>query len=180
MQEESKEKSRKFPFKKLIIAIVIIILAGGISFLAAWFLFPAYHMYGSSMYPAIHQDEYVVCVKTGSVRQGDIIAFEYNNKVLIRRVIAVSGDVVDIREDGSVYVNDSKLEEPYIRVFSVGNYTDVNFPCEVPDGCIFVLGDNRIEAVDSRNSSMGFIEKSRIIGKLFLRIWPLSAFGGIK
>ena len=180
MQEESKEKGRKFPFKKLIIAIVIIILAGGISFLAAWFLFPAYHMYGSSMAPALHQDEYVVFVKADSAGRGDIIAFEYNNKVLIRRVIAVAGDVVDVRDDGSVFVNDEQLDEPYIRVRSLGNYTDVKFPCEVPEGCYFVMGDNRVDAVDSRNTSIGFVESSQITGRFFLRIWPLSAFGGVK
>ena len=144
--------------------------------LCSAFLFSVLKVQGSSMEPTLRQGEILLAVKKSGFRSGDVIAFYYNNKILLKRVVAGAGDEVDIREDGTVTVNGAELGEPYLTDKSRG-ICDITFPYQVPDGRVFVLGDNRGESVDSRSSAIGCISEKSVVGKVVLRIWPFGRFG---
>jgi signal peptidase I len=132
----------------------------------------------SSMSPTLKDGEVVIAVRWLGVNPGDIIAFHYNNKILVKRVIAQAGDRVFIDENGQVYVNNELLDEPYLngQGKSLGE-CDIEMPYQVPDGCVFVMGDQREVSADSRQKEIGAVKTELIIGKVFLRIWPLSDIG---
>ena len=109
---------------------------------------------------------------------GDIVAFYYNNKILVKRVIAKPGDWVDIAEDGTVYVNSKEISEPYIRVKAFGE-TNITLPYQVPESKLFVMGDNRDVSVDSRNTAVGCVAEEQIVGKIVYRVWPLKDIGPV-
>jgi len=132
---------------------------------------------GTSMNPLLQPDEIVIVVRTNNPAKNDVIAFYHNSKIYIKRVIAEGGDMVNIREDGTVSVNGKMLDEPYVTELSLGNSCDIEFPFQVPSGTVFVLGDNRPSALDSRSSRIGTIGKDEIIGRVTYRIWPLSKLG---
>ncbi|MCL2772549.1 MAG: signal peptidase I [Oscillospiraceae bacterium] len=127
----------------------------------------------SSMSPTMKDGDALIALRWVGVKPGDVIAFYYNNQIMLKRVIAKAGDWVNIDQDGTVYVNDKALDEPYITQKSLGN-CDIDLPYQVPDGSVFVMGDNRASSADSRLQQMGPINTSQIVGKVFLRIWPLS------
>ena len=135
---------------------------------------PALRVTGVSMTPTLHNDELVVCRRIGGFEKGDIIAFYHNNKILLKRVIGVAGDVIDIKNDGSVYVNGEKLDEPYVDSLSYGT-CDIELPYQVPDNRYFVMGDHRSESIDSRTKEIGCIVEEMIIGKVIWCIWPLGS-----
>jgi signal peptidase I len=152
-----------------------LIVVAALAILVASLWLPVLQIYGNSMTPTLNSGEIVVSLKSNQIEQGDIIAFYYNNKVLIKRVIAKSGDWVDIAKDGTVSVNGEVLEEPYVYEKSYGE-CDLTFPYQVPEDRVFVLGDHRSVSVDSRSSSMGCVAEEQIVGKLVFRIWPLKRF----
>ena len=117
-----------------------------------------------------------VSKKTKSFKQGDLIAINYNNKLLVRRVIALSGDVVNIDTDGYVFVNEKKLEENYIKNKKDNPLRDEVFPYTVPSEKVFVLGDNRAQAIDSRMRDLGCIDQDKIIGKVVMKVYPITRF----
>jgi signal peptidase I len=156
--------------------ILIVVAAGAI--LCSTFLLSVLKVQGSSMEPTLRQGEVLLAVRKSRFHSGDVIAFYYNNKILLKRVAAESGDEVDIGKDGTVTVNGETLDEPYLLSKSLGN-CDISLPEQVPDGRVFVLGDNRGESVDSRSSVIGCISEKAVVGKVVLRIWPLSELGAI-
>ena len=127
----------------------------------------------TSMTPTLQEGEVVVALRWLGVKPGDIVAFHYNNKILLKRVIAKEGDVVDIDEDGAVYVNSELVDEPYITEKSLGE-CDITLPYQVPVGTIFVMGDHRATSSDSRLNEIGPVSTELIVGKVFLRLWPLN------
>lgn len=128
------------------------------------------------MSPTLEHDEIVVLMKTKEFQQGDLIGFYYQGKILLKRIIALPEDEVVIDGDGNVYVNQELLEEPYVTEKSLGD-CDLEFPYKVPGTGYFVMGDRRSNSVDSRNSVIGAVTRDDIIGKVYLRVWPLSRIG---
>lgn len=159
--------------------VYTLITVAAIAVLVATLWLPVLQIYGASMTPTLQDGEIVFSVKTTDMKQGDIVAFYYNNKILVKRVIAAPGEWVDINpESGEVFINDIPLEEPYLQEKSFGD-ADIEFPYQVPDGKIFVMGDHRSTSVDSRHTAVGCVAQEQIVGKIIFRVWPLKAFGGV-
>lgn len=159
--------------KSTLSALITIVAAAVI---VSTMLIPVLRVTGASMTPTLRNDEYVLCSKVSSLKQGDIIAFYYNNRILLKRVIGVAGDIIDIDEDGTVTLNGEVLDEPYISEKALGE-CDIDMPYQVPENRLFVMGDHRSVSVDSRSTSVGCIAEENIVGKVMLRIWPLKAAG---
>lgn len=157
--------------------VYTLVYVAAIAVLVATLWLPVLQIYGSSMTPTLQDGEVVFSVRTEQMHPGDIVAFYYNNKILVKRVIAGAGDWVDILEDGTVLVNDVVLEEPYLVEKSYGD-ADIALPYQVPDGRIFVMGDQRETSVDSRHEAVGCVAQEQIVGKIIFRIWPLERLGG--
>lgn len=159
--------------------VYALIIVAAIAILIAVLVFPVLRIHGSSMTPNLYDGNIVVCLKNSKYEVGDSIAFYYNNKILVKRVIARSGEWVDIDENGYVYVNGEKLEEPYVQDHALGE-CDIELPYQVPDGRVFVMGDHRSVSVDSRSTSVGCVSDEQIVGRLLFRVWPLKSIGLIK
>jgi len=155
-----------------------LIVVAAIAILVAMLFLPVLRIYGQSMNNTLVSGELVVSLKGASFETGDVVAFYYNNNILVKRVIANAGDWVDIDLDGNVYVNQQLIDEPYIKEKAYGE-PNIDFPYQVPEDRIFVLGDNRAVSVDSRSSSIGCVSSEQIVGKIVFRIWPLSRIGPI-
>lgn len=153
--------------------IFMLVVVAAIAVLVATTWLPVLQIYGSSMTPTLNEGEVVVSVKGSSFKQGDLIAFYYGNKILVKRCIATPGQWVDIDEDGNVYVDGNRLNEPYVKEKAFGD-CDIKLPYQVPEDRYFCMGDHRETSVDSRNSSVGCIAEEQIIGRIFFRIWPLN------
>jgi signal peptidase I len=158
--------------------IFTMIIAASVSVLIAVYVIPVIRIYGESMSPTIVNGDVVVTLANPSLKRGDIIAFYHNNKVLAKRVIAFSGEWVDIDEDGIVYIDSVPLDEPYIDKTALGDCT-IDLPYQVPEGSLFVMGDNRSISLDSRDAAIGCISEEEMVGKLILRIWPFTRIGKI-
>ena len=156
----------------------ILIVVAAIAILVAMLFLPVLRIYGESMNATLHSGELVVSVKGAKFETGDVIAFYYNNNVLVKRVIATSGQWVDMDLDGNVYVNSQKIEEPYVDSKSFGE-PDIDFPYQVPDDRVFVLGDNRSVSIDSRHLAVGCVTSEQIVGKIVFRVWPLTKLGPV-
>ena len=153
--------------------IFMLVVVAAIAVLVATTWLPVLQIYGSSMTPTLNEGEVVVSVKGSSFEQGDLIAFYYGNKILVKRCIATPGQWVDIDEDGNVYVDGKRLKESYVKEKAFGD-CDIKLPYQVPEDRYFCMGDHRETSVDSRNSSVGCISEEQIIGRIFFRIWPLN------
>ena len=131
------------------------------------------------MHGTLDSGDIVVSVKGSDFEIGDVIAFYYNNNILVKRVIANPGDWVDIDKDGNVYVNNNLIDEPYLSEKAYGE-TNIELPYQVPEAKVFVMGDNRSVSIDSRNTSIGCIAEEQIVGKIVFRVWPLAQIGAVR
>ena len=156
----------------------ILIVVAALSILVAMLFLPVLRIYGQSMNATLSSGELVVSIKGAHFQTGDIVAFYYNNNILVKRVIANSGDWVDIDLDGNVYVNHQLVDEPYLTEKAFGE-PDIDFPYQVPEERVFVLGDNRSVSIDSRHNSIGCVTSEQIVGKIVFRIWPLNRIGPV-
>ena len=166
-------------FRSVIVSSIgAILCSAAVAVLIAVFFLPVLRIYGSSMTPTLESGDIVITVKSSNFKSGDIVAFYYGNKLLVKRYIAGPGEWVEIDGDGNVSVNGKTLIEPYISEKSEGE-TDIKYPYQVPEGKYFVLGDHRSVSVDSRVSAIGCVADEQIVGKVTFRVWPLDAFGKI-
>lgn len=156
-----------------------LVTAAAIAVLVATLMLPVLRIYGGSMTPTLEDGDVVASVRAGQFRRGDVVAFYYNNKILIKRVIALPGEWVDIDESGAVSVDGQTLDEPYVSERALGG-CDIALPYQVPEGRLFVMGDHRDVSVDSRSAAVGCVSEEQIVGRLVLRIWPLADFGTIQ
>lgn len=155
-----------------------LLVVAAIAVLVSMLFLPVLRVTGTSMTPTMQNDELIICSKRSNFKQGDIVAFYYNNRILLKRVIGVAGDYIDIKEDGTVYVNGNKLDEPYVNELAFGE-CDIELPYQVPDNRIFVMGDHRSVSVDSRSTTVGCIADEYVIGKVIFRIWPFESIGTV-
>lgn len=169
---------RKSYWKTLYNTVASLAVVAAIAVLISMLLLPVLRVTGTSMTPTLLNDELLICNKRSNFESGDIVAFYLNNKILLKRVIGTAGDVIDIAENGTVYVNGEKLDEPYVKELAFGE-CDIRLPYQVPDNRIFVMGDHRSVSIDSRSTSVGCIADEYIIGKVIFRIWPFDAFGSV-
>lgn len=175
--EELRRERYKRRYRSAVTSTVYtLITVAAAAVLVATLLLPVLRIYGTSMTPTLDNGQIVVSVKTGELEPGDVVAFYYNNKILIKRVICGSGDWVDIQQDGTVLVNGQVLDEPYLTEKALGT-CDIELPYQVPDGRVFVMGDHRETSVDSRSTSVGCVAQEQIVGRIFFRVWPLNEFG---
>ena len=159
--------------------IFTLVVVAATTILVAVLLMPILRIYGTSMNGTVNNGDLVVSIKRADFKTGDVIAFYYNNKILVKRVIAKSGDWVDIDEEGNVYVNQKLLNEPYLSSKALGE-TNIELPYQVPEDRIFVMGDNREVSVDSRNTAVGCVTGEQIVGKIIFRVWPFAGFGFVR
>lgn len=156
--------------------IYMLVTVAAVAVLVATLWLPVLQIYGNSMTPTMHNGDIVFSLKSHDFAQGDVVAFYYNNKILVKRVIAGPADWVDITDDGSIYVNGELLDEPYVEEKAYGD-TNIELPYQVPDGKIFVMGDHRSTSVDSRNTAVGCVAQEQVVGKIIFRVWPMEAIG---
>ena len=178
-QELKRERYRKTYSSTLRSTIFTLITVAAISVLIAVLLLPVLQIYGTSMSPTLTEGNIVISLKGNDFKTGDVVAFYYNNKILVKRVIAQAGEWVDIDQDGNVYVNNVAIDEPYLTEKAFGE-CDLELPYQVPESRIFVMGDHRSVSVDSRNTAIGCVAEEQIVGKIVFCIWPLSEFGPIR
>lgn len=177
IQSERKRIRRGTYYRQALRGTVsVLLVVAAVAVLITTLFLPILQISGDSMSPTLEHNEIVVLLKTKKFERGDLIGFYYQGKILLKRVIALPEDEVAIDADGNVYVNGELLEEPYVTEKGLGD-CDLEFPYKVPGTSYFVLGDRRSNSVDSRNSVVGAISRDDIIGKVFIRVWPLPEFG---
>jgi signal peptidase I len=170
-RERKRYRRQKAYNKALGGTIYVLTIVAAVAVLIATLVLPVLQIEGKSMEPTLVNGDIVLLTKTVNFGRGELCGFSWNNKLLIKRVIGIPGDWIEIDTDGTVYLNGERLDEPYAEQLAVGE-CDLEFPFQVPQEQYFVLGDMRESSIDSRNTLIGCVEKDQIVGKVFFRIWP--------
>lgn len=178
-EELAREEARCVFRKTLWNVLAALLVAAAITALIVTRLFLLIRINGNSMEPTMAEGEIIFIRQTKEVEPGDIIGFYYGGRILLKRVAGSEGDHIHIDGDGNVYVNGEMLEESYVVEKSLGK-CELEFPYEVPEGMLFVLGDNRSVSIDSRIRSIGCVERDQIVGKAVFRAWPADCMGMIQ
>ena len=175
LETELKHEKRKHSYNRALRStLYTLLVVAAVAVLIATMVMPILQITGTSMTPVVGQGEITMVVRGSNPQRGDIIAFYYNNKVLIKRVIGLPGEWVNIDGSGNVYINGELLDEPYITDRALGDCS-ITLPYQVPDGRY--LGDHRSTSRDSRSTLVGPVSEEQIMGRVTLRIWPLNRIG---
>lgn len=177
--ELSRETHKNTYIRVLRSTLNSLIVVAAIAVIVAMLVLPVLQIQGTSMTETLQDKDIVVSLRGSGYEPGDVIAFYYNNNVLIKRVIATSGQWVNITEDGTVYVDNVRLDEPYITDKALGD-CNIIMPYQVPEGKVFVMGDHRSTSLDSRNTALGCVSDDMVVGKLLIRVWPLNGVGFVR
>ena len=170
--ERKRYRRQKAYNKALRGTIYVLTMVAAVAALIATLVLPVLQIEGTSMEPTLSNGDIVLLTKTTRFQRGELCGFTWNNKLLIKRVIGLPGDLIEIDTDGTIYLNGEKLDEPYANQLAVGE-CDLEFPFQVPPEQYFVLGDMRESSIDSRNTIIGCVAKDQIVGKVIFRVWPL-------
>lgn len=180
VEQELKRERYKARYRGTLKSTVyVLIAAAAVAVLVATLWMPVLQIFGSSMSPTLQEGEIVISLKGTDYEPGDIVAFYYGNRLLVKRYIAGPGSWVDIDEEGNVTVDGVVLDEPYLTEKALGA-TDLEFPYQVPDEKYFLMGDNRATSVDSRHSAVGCVSEEQIVGEIVFRVWPFENFGRLE
>lgn len=175
LQGEIKREKYKLRYKRVLKSTVYaLIVVAAVAVLIATLVLPVVQIAGTSMEPTLTEGDIVVLAKTKDPDRGDLCAFSYSNKILIKRVIGIPGDYIEIDGEGNVFVNGEYLDEPYLTVKALGE-CDVEFPFQVPENQFFLMGDQRDASIDSRSTVIGCVTDDQIVGKILFRIWPFDS-----
>ena len=181
-QESEKKASPLSPFFDIVSILASAAIIVAIAFI---FLFRTVGVSGSSMYPTLHDgDRLILSAFVTQPKYGDIVvtcqpsAYSYVESTLVKRVIATEGQTIDIDfEKGIVYIDGKELDEPYLIEENLTHEREsFTSPVTVPEGYIFVMGDNRNGSTDSRDYRVGLIREEYVMGKALFRIAPLGKF----
>ncbi len=176
LKKELRRERYKRRFRKVLRRTVdALIVVAAVAAIIATLLLPVLEIAGTSMQPTLNDGEIVLLVKTDKLETGDLCAFYYSNKILIKRVIATPSDYLWIESDGTVFLNGVQMQEPYLTEKALGE-CDISFPYQVPENAYFMMGDQRATSIDSRSSVIGCIASDHIIGKIVCKFWPLKEF----
>jgi len=176
LKKELRRELYKRRFRRVLRSTVdALIVVAAVSAIIATLVLPVLQIAGTSMEPSLNDGDIVILAKTDRLETGDLCAFYYSNKILIKRVIATPGDYLWIESDGTVFVNGIELDEPYVQEKALGE-CDIEFPYQVPENAFFMMGDQRETSIDSRSSVIGCISTDHTIGKILCKFWPLSEF----
>lgn len=172
-RDRTRRRQRRHVVFRVLLSLLIALFVAGL------FLAPVLNISGDSMAETLRDGDVAIGLKLPHYADGDVVVFRYNGGVLIKRLIAQGGEWVELDHEGRFFVNGARLDEPYVAEIARGN-CDIVFPLTVPEGACFVAGDNRAVSIDSRSSVVGCVEESALVGRMLLRIWPLSRFGLIR
>lgn len=179
LEAELKREQYKSKYSRVLRSTFFsLLVVVAVAVLVVILVLPVLQINGTSMTETLQDGDIVVAMNGSNYGTGDVVAFYYNNNILVKRVIASAGDWVDIDEDGNVYVNDQLLDEPYLTEKALGE-CNIKLPYQVPDGRCFVMGDHRATSIDSRNTAVGCVSEDMVVGRILFRVWPLKAFGGL-
>lgn len=177
LKAELKRVKYKDRYKSVLKSTVYaLIVVAAVSVLISTIWMPVLQIYGTSMKPTLEEGDIVVSLKGSDFESGDLIAFYFGNKILVKRCIAGPGQWVDIDEEGFVYVDGKLIDEPYLKEKALGD-CNIKLPYQVPASRYFCMGDHRSTSVDSRNTAVGCVSEEQIVGKIVFRVWPLPNFG---
>lgn len=176
LKNELKRERYRRRFRRLLRSTInALVVVAAVAALVATLVLPVLQIAGTSMEPSLNDSDIVLLVKTDKLGTGDLCAFYYSNKILIKRIIAIPGDYIWLESDGTVFLNGNQIEEPYVEQKALGE-CDIEFPYQVPENSYFMMGDHRETSIDSRSTAIGCIAESQIIGKIICKVWPLSEF----
>ena len=176
LKRELKRERYRRRFRRLLRSTInALVVVAAVAALVATLVLPVLQIAGTSMEPSLNDSDIVLLVKTDKLSTGDLCAFYYSNKILIKRIIAIPGDYIWLESDGTVFLNGNQIDEPYVEQKALGE-CDIEFPYQVPENSYFMMGDHRETSIDSRSTAIGCIAESQIIGKIICKVWPLSEF----